>query len=348
MRKKLKLLFIGIVLLILIFMYTIVKPYYIFATKTLHISPLEALLGTGKIKKFNNKVNILVLGIAGGNHDGPLLSDSIIVMQYDFAKNTLVSLGIPRDIWSETLKDKINSAYAYGEAKRQGGGLILAKSEIGAVIGQPIQYGVVISFEKFKTLINKLDGIDVNVEHSFTDPKFPIEGKENDECNGDLDYECRYESVSFDAGLIHMNGETALKFVRSRYSDGDEGSDFARSKRQQLVINSLKEKLLKLVKDDLNAYSLKKTENFYAELDKLIERDITNNELALLGRNIFSNKDFTQIQVHLVRDWFEVPDYTNYEGRYVLIPINGNVDSLHTKIYCLLEKKDDSQCTKGI
>ena len=58
------------------------------------------------------------------------------------------------DIWSDTLQDKINTAYAYGEAKKTGGGLTLAKAELSNIIGQPVQYAAVIDFSKFETLID--------------------------------------------------------------------------------------------------------------------------------------------------------------------------------------------------
>lgn len=59
-------------------------------------------------------------------------------------------------------------------------------------------------------------------------------------------FPCRYEHLSFRAGLTPMDGETALKFVRSRHGTNGEGSDFARSKRQQVVLRSFKDKALSL------------------------------------------------------------------------------------------------------
>ncbi|HZE87165.1 MAG TPA: LCP family protein, partial [Methylomirabilota bacterium] len=56
-------------------------------------------------------------------------------------------------------------------------------------------------------------------------------------------FPCRYEHLHFDKGPTHMDGTTALKYVRSRHAEGIEGSDFARSKRQEKVISAFKEKL---------------------------------------------------------------------------------------------------------
>lgn len=334
-RKTVILLSLGV--LFFLFIFFVVGPYYHFITKTLNISPLTTVFPGNTLKKVDNQVGILILGIPGGTHDGPNLSDSITVANYNFDTNTLTTIGVPRDIWSSTLQDKINSAYAFGEAKQEGGGGIkLAKAEVSAIVGIPIQYAVVINFNKFKELIDYLGGIDVTVQHSFVDHEFPIEGKENDECGGDPDFKCRYETVSFEQGKTHMNGETALKFVRSRHAVGDQGTDFARSQRQQVVLSSLKEKIIGLIK----GHDIDKLSQLYKEGNALLVRDITNQQLAIIGKNIVLKKHFAQKNISLSEDIFEVPDYSLYEGRYVLIPTNNDYDALHSYITCLINKAE--------
>lgn len=58
------------------------------------------------------------------------------------------------------------------------------------------------------------------------------------------DFACRFEHIHYEVGPLHMNGEEALKFVRSRHGTNGEGSDFARSARQQLVLNAFRNKVL--------------------------------------------------------------------------------------------------------
>lgn len=233
--------FLGLFVMVL---YFAVKPYHSLLTRTLGISIWKTLLPGKTLQTVDNKVNILLLGIAGGDHEGPNLTDSIMIIHYDFDTNQLSTIGLPRDVWSNTLKGKINTAYAIGEAKQKHGGLKLAKAEVGGILDLPIEYGVVISFQTFHDLIDYLGGIDVQVEHSFVDNQYPIKGKEDDLCNGDKEYKCRYTTVSFEKGLTHMDGATALTFVRSRHASGSEGSDFARSRRQQLIITSLKDAII--------------------------------------------------------------------------------------------------------
>ncbi|MBV8445718.1 MAG: LCP family protein, partial [Candidatus Dormibacteraeota bacterium] len=58
--------------------------------------------------------------------------------------------------------------------------------------------------------------------------------------------DCSFMTVHFDTGMQHMNGTTALIFSRSRHGDNGEGTDFARSRRQQLIIQALKQKVVSI------------------------------------------------------------------------------------------------------
>ncbi|OGK10538.1 hypothetical protein A2767_04730 [Candidatus Roizmanbacteria bacterium RIFCSPHIGHO2_01_FULL_35_10] len=315
-------------LFLFVIIFLIISPYYFFLTKTLKISPIKTLLSLNSLKTYNNQVTILILGIAGENHEGATLSDSIIVANYNLRTNKLLTISIPRDIWSRTLQDKINTAYAYGEAKQKGGGLKLAKAEIGAVVGIPIQYATVIDFAKFKELIDLLGGIDIDVDQTFKDNQFPITGRENDECNGDTEFKCRYETVSFKKGSNHMDGKTALKFIRSRHADGAEGNDFARNRRQQKILAAIKKKLIEsAVKPNLKNW--KKISN---SLDDLITRDISNQQAAIILKNIVFSKDFSQKDILLAPDLFFVPQLSSQNDQYTLIPKEKNFSEIHRYI----------------
>jgi hypothetical protein len=69
--------------------------------------------------------------------------------------------------------------------------------------------------------------VDVTVAQAFTDDHYPN--------NDDADIDPSYKTIHFDAGPQHLDGETALEFARSRYAPED-GSDFGRARRQQLLI----------------------------------------------------------------------------------------------------------------
>lgn len=332
-KTKLVILFIGVGTGLIFLLY----PYYNFVTKTLKVSIFKTLLSIDGIKTYDNHVNILFLGIAGVDRDGPNLSDSIVVISYNLKTNRLTTISIPRDVWSDALHDKINSAYAYGEAKKKGAGFILAKAEIESIIGQPIHYAVALDFDQFEKLINFLNGVDVNVENSFIDKEFPITGKENDLCNNDPDYKCRYETISFMKGLAHMDGGTALKFVRSRHSEGPEGSDFSREKRQQKVIEAIKNKLIVFAtKPNLDHYK-----KLYEFLDKLVKRDINNQQAAIILKNIILKRNLKQEKIILSEDFFVNPEINldKYDGKWVLIPKGDNIKSVQNYVSCRLSEK---------
>ena len=59
----------------------------------------------------NGRTNILILGIGGGVHAGADLTDTMMVFSVDANQKSIAMISLPRDIWSDTLKDKVNSAY---------------------------------------------------------------------------------------------------------------------------------------------------------------------------------------------------------------------------------------------
>ncbi len=216
-----------------------------------------------KTEKKSGNINILVMGRGGGTHDGPDLTDTIILAMINPSKNQVNMVSLPRDMWVPAIKAKINTAYAKGQ-KQNGQGLLLSKAVVEGLTGRTIDYVVVIDFSGFEKLIDYLGGIDVNVAHTLDDYNYPIEGKETDTCGrsdqeveefvatGPAELEqweyfaCRYKHIHVEEGLQHMNGVEALEFSRSRHGVGAEGSDFARSRRQSEVINAVKDKVLSL------------------------------------------------------------------------------------------------------
>ena len=179
------------------------------------------------------KINFLLLGINGGGGSGDDLTDSMIFVSLNRFSGKAVLISLPRDLWIPSIQAKINTTYHYG-------GFDLTKKVVGEVLGQNIDHVAVLNFDSFKEIVDSLGGVEVEVLEGFDDFFYPIKGKENDLCNGDKEYNCRYEHLHFDAGAQLMDGERALKFVRSRNAEGDEGTDFARSLRQQQLLKALK------------------------------------------------------------------------------------------------------------
>ncbi|MBU1071271.1 LCP family protein [Patescibacteria group bacterium] len=233
---------IGLIFLVGLLVLSLVKINLFF--KKLNIVPRHVIAlfqdPVDHLSNSNGRTNFLLLGIKGENEtDVADLADTIILASYQHSTKQTTIISIPRDLWIDSLKTKINAVYHYGEQRNPPVGLNLIQASIQETLGLPVHYTVVVNFNSFIEVIDLLGGVEVNVETSFTDSLFPIPGKEND-----YPIESRYETVSFEQGLRTMDGQTALKFVRSRHAGGDEGTDFARNKRQQLVIKALRQKLL--------------------------------------------------------------------------------------------------------
>lgn len=183
------------------------------------------------------KTNFLILGINGSEALDSDLTDTIIFASLNSQTRKAALLSLPRDIWIEEMKAKINTAYHYG-------GFALARQTLEALLGETIDYILVVDFEGFKKAIDVLGGVSVEVKEGFDDYWYPIAGKEKDNCDGDPQYRCRYEHLRFEAGQQLMDGERALKFVRSRNAEGDQGTDFSRVERQQALLGAVKDRIL--------------------------------------------------------------------------------------------------------
>jgi len=202
--------------------------------------------------------SVLILGIGGEKHEGPDLTDTIIYSNISIKDKRVDLVSIPRDLWVDSAKSKINAIYTFG--KKEDRGIEEVKEAAVEVVGNSIDYVLVIDFQGFVSLIDHLGGIEVDVERSFSDSEYPIAGKEEDLCGHNEEelillstassqleaFPCRYQTINFEKGRQLMDGETALSFVRSRHGTNGEGSDFARSKRQQRVIDAVKRRVFSL------------------------------------------------------------------------------------------------------
>jgi len=179
--------------------------------------------------------NILIVGVDTREETALLNTDTIIVLSYNYDTKDIIMISTPRDFMAEINDsnwfNKINSVYASAEKKAKGSGITTLRKTIEEVTGMEIQYHAMINFKAFEKIIDAVGGVDINVENSFTDYSYP-EGYS-------------YKTISFKAGPQTMDGKTALEYARSRHSQqNNEGSDYARARRQQKVIVALQEKIL--------------------------------------------------------------------------------------------------------
>jgi LCP family protein required for cell wall assembly len=201
------------------------------------------------------RINIALYGYGGAGHDGAYLSDSIMVIsiQPDATGPAQVAeISIPRD-WDVPMynaagkkvdQGKINQAYSDGVLDGDGGvpagqedaGGAMADAALSHLLGIPIDYFVGLDFTAFDQGVDAVGGIDIDVPVSFVDPQYPS-------CDADT---CPYETIRFKAGEQHMDGAIALEYARSRHGDNGQGTDFARSQRQQQILTAIKQKVLSI------------------------------------------------------------------------------------------------------
>lgn len=312
----------------------------------------------------------LLLGYGGPGHEGPYLTDSMMVAHVDLKKNAVSLISLPRDLWvslptksGEDFHAKINSLYQMGMYEwknfpdvkiKNTGTTELVKQAVQTVTGLTIDNIVTVDFAGFEKAVDALGGIDVTVLKTFDDYGYPIDGKENDLCGKDADFAliekflkpgfdetekeklfkdkpelelyfnnittkdppveafpCRYEHLHFDAGKVHMDGITALKYVRSRHSLQD-GSDFGRGARQQQFVKAIKDKLL-------NVSILANVFPLMDQLKDHINLDVSPDELK---KFMAEAKDITSYKIITIRmsDTDYLKSSSSDYGGYILIP----------------------------
>lgn len=322
-RKNFKKILLVAILLLLTVL--IIGKLFVFFAK--EPTPIDFIFERGpNINSTDGKVSILLLGNAGGTHDGAYLTDTIMVAAINYKTHQTSLISLPRDLWVDLVRGKLNSVYERGGIGENG--LILTKKVVGDSLGIPIHYGVRVDFSGFERAIDELGGIEVDIERAFADSLYPITGKENDLCDWveqekefnedeakklnispgkakvliapdgkiatdsaqpDKGYEyfkCRYELISFEKGKTSMNGETALKFARSRMGNNGEGSDFARSRRQQKVLEGFKNKVLS-VETLINPAKITSLLGIFGES---IETDLNVSDIVVLYDLIKQNE----------------------------------------------------------
>lgn len=212
------------------------------------ISPRIPLSTQTGFMSGSDRVNLAVLGYGGAGHDGAYLTDSIMVISLSPGDHATTLISVPRDLWVQIPPDsgqyaKLSAAFQDGYdngydssagqlAPGQIAGGLEAAAKVGDITGLNVPYFMTINFQGFRDLVDALGGVDVNVPVAFT-AQYPI--NDNPQINAG------WKTIHFTTGPQHMNGERAIEYARARYVlyPVSEGSDFARSVRQQLLIRAI-------------------------------------------------------------------------------------------------------------
>ncbi|MCA9388287.1 LCP family protein [Candidatus Berkelbacteria bacterium] len=256
----------------------------------------------------DGRINILLIGIGGAGHQGGALADTIMVASIDSQNNQVGLLSIPRDLLVKIPgynEGKINSAHSYGEQQEEGGGPRLLKEVVSEVIDLPIHYYFRVDFDGFEEFIDALGGVEIDVSKALNDPFYP-----DDRLVG-------YQPLYIPAGLQLMDGDTALRYARSRKTT----SDFDRASRQQQIILGVRDKAISA---GVIANPIKLNEIIQIVGDHL-KTDIALDEiksLLTIAQKIDSDSVITKVLDNSTNGVLKT--YSN--GGYYLIPKAGMYD----------------------
>ncbi len=201
--------------------------------------PIIQNLNPIKIDKNVNKPaqeNILLLGKGGKKHDGGDLTDTIMIAQILNPEKQINLISIPRDFLvfdSKGNYSKINSIYvnAINQGKNKEESIKVLQDKLTEITGISFNYYAEVDFAGFVKIIDKIGGVEVDVTEAIDDPYYPGPNYS-------------YQRFTIPAGIQTLDGETALKYSRTRYTS--VGGDLDRSRRQQQIISNMKDKIFSL------------------------------------------------------------------------------------------------------
>jgi len=290
------------------------------------VSPVSAItnvIGKDLRKDDNDYTNILLLGDGGFDRDGAGLLDTIMVASIDYEKNAVSLLSVPRDYYVDQTNNlgltrtgsRINQIYVnYGDIDNQDERYKIVKEAVGELMNLDIQYYMRTDFQAFVEVVDSIGGITVEVPKAIYDSQYP-----NANDNG-------YDPFSIAAGLQEMDGETALKYARSRKST----SDYDRSARQQLILEGIQQKILS--KETLT--SLGTITDLYNSIQSNINTDMSLRELAALAGFAYeldrSHIVMKQLHTNTTADGGFLYDGSRaIYGAAVVLPEGNNLDLIH-------------------
>jgi LCP family protein required for cell wall assembly len=311
----------------------------------------------------DGRVNILLLGIGGPGHDGPDLTDTIVVLSVDPVNNTASMLSIPRDLWIKQpvnyfgAEQKINAAYESGKYHYLGklnpssanaaaveAGFSSIDQAVKNVLDVNVNYHLLVNFQAFRQAINTVGGVTVDVPTPLVDPT--------------MAWENHNSPILAPAGVQQMDGVKALLYARSR----ETTSDFARAQRQRQILVALKDKMLTAgtlsnpAKIDglMNAFG----DNVYSDLSTQgasrlvsIMKKVSDNKISSLGLTDEPHKLVTTDHVgstSVVRPLAGFNDYTAIQA-YVHSQLpDGYLLKEHASITVLGPTTASSQATAAL
>jgi LCP family protein required for cell wall assembly len=241
----------------------------------------------GILSQPKGQVNILILGSDQRPDEGGFRTDAMILATLNPELGTVNLTSFPRDYYAYIpgwTVQRLNTAHAHG-------GFPLTQMTFEYNFGVRPDHYMMIGMNGFKEVIDSLGGIDVQVAQSLTD------------------WRNHYGYYTVNAGDVHMDGETALWYARSRYST----SDLVRNQRQQEVLIAIFHKLLSL--DAIN-----RAPELYQSYSQNFSTDLSLEDVTPLLPLAAKLGDGSGIHRYTIGSG-QVYNWINYSGAQVLMPI---------------------------
>lgn len=205
----------------------------------------QTIISALKLSPTTSKPNFIILGVDKRNDwlENTETTDTIMLSQLDLHKAKIHLFSLPRDLWSYYTNSKINQIYPLALDKNNSQDKFdFISKNFASISGQPINRVLILSTENLKQLADLLGGVDLYLETGFIDELYPNEAYiQNPDSGAPI-----YTTVEFKSGWIHLDSRKITEFVRSRKSADTAvagGTDLGRIERQQLLINTLIDKL---------------------------------------------------------------------------------------------------------
>lgn len=263
-------------------------------------------------------LNILLMGTDRRPGQINWRTDTLILVSVNQEDKTVGLLSIPRDLWVQIPgigAQRINTADFYGEYYHlPGGGPQTIKSTIERNLGIRVHYYARVGFDSFRKAIDTLGGVDVDVDCALQENNF------NDEYG--------HANLNFQPGVQHMDGVTALRYARSRYTT----NDYDRARRQRKVLLAMWDKALSL-------NLLPKWPELYSQFHDSVQTDLGPVEMTALAW-IGSQLQMDRIKSFAIDNHVTTP-WVGPAGEWVLLPQPEKIHSLLVEFFSPPSTGDD-------
>ena len=284
--------------------------------------------GSQVLNNGQETVNFLLIG-SDRRPGGSFRTDTLVVAVLRPNEGQVSLISIPRDLWVSIPgweNQRINTAYQHGiSVGYPGGGPGLLKDTILYNLGVRIDHTALVEFDGFRQIVDTLGGVDVPVACPYTDwrlidPSYDPENENN------------WALYTTGPGLIHMDGDLALWYARSR----QKSNDFDRGRRQQEVLRAL-------FTQGLQAGTLKRIPELYNDLKSTVETDLNLVDLLQLALYApkMTNADIRSYYIRppLVSSWM-TPG-----GAAVLLPNQDALQQMLTEAMSPAAKTPEKKAT---